>query len=182
MPDIYFTTVDEANDLIAEDAYALVVGLTLYQQVPTEKAFGSPAVLKERLGGSLEVGAVAAMDPDKLTKLFQEPPALHRFPANMAKRTQAVSQYIVDEYGGDTEAIWNDAKDADDLIARLTAIPGFGDYKARLTLGVLAKHYGVKPRGYTKYMPDWPSIVDITKPEDLAQLKVRKKAWKAAKA
>jgi len=182
MPDIYFTTVETANNLIAEDSYALIVGLTLYQQVPTEKAFGSPAVLKERLGGTLDVNAVASMDPEMLTKIFQQQPALHRFPANMAKRTQAVSQFIVDEYDGDTERIWTEASNADDLIKRLTAIPGFGDYKARLTLGVLAKHYGVKPRGFTKYMPDWPSIVDISKPEDLAKLKARKKAWKASKA
>jgi uncharacterized HhH-GPD family protein len=100
----------------------------------------------------------------------------------MAKRVQAVSQFIVDEYGGEASAIWADVKTADELSARLQAIPGFGEYKARLTIGVLAKHYGVKPRGYTKYLPDWPSIVDIKKPEDLAELKVRKKAWKAAKA
>ena len=44
----------------------------------------------------------------------------------------------------------------------------------------LAAAYGIKPRGYTKFLPDWPSIVDIEKPEDLADLKVRKKAWKAS--
>ena len=122
-----------------------------------------------------------AMDPEALEGVFRQVPAIHRFPANMAKRTQAVSQYIVDEYGGDASAIWSDAKTADELLARLKALPGFGDYKARLTLGVLAKQYGVKPRGFTKYLPDWPSIVDIKNPEDLAELTVRKKAWKAAK-
>jgi uncharacterized HhH-GPD family protein len=182
MADIYFTALDEANTLLEEDAYALVVGLTLYQQIPTEKAFAGPYVLKERLGGTLDAVTVAGTDPEVLEAAFREVPAIHRFPANMAKRTQAVSQHIVDEYDGDASAIWSDAKTADELVARLQAIPGFGEYKARLTLGVLAKQYGVKPRGFTKYLPDWPSIVDIKNPEDLAELKVRKKAWKAAKA
>ena len=181
MATIYFTALDEANTLLENDAFALVVGLTLYQQIPTEKAFAGPYVLKDRLGGTLDAASVAAMDPEALEGVFRQVPAIHRFPANMAKRTQAVSQYIVDEYGGDASAIWSDAKTADELLARLKALPGFGDYKARLTLGVLAKQYGVKPRGFTKYLPDWPSIVDIKNPEDLAELTVRKKAWKAAK-
>lgn len=182
MTQIYFTTEPDANTLLDKDAYALIVGLTLYQQIPTEKAFAGPYALRDRLGGVLDAATVADMDPDKLDDVFREVPAIHRFPSNMAKRVQAVSQFVVDEYGGDASAIWTDAKTADQLYERLIAIPGFGDYKARLTIGVLATHYGVKPRGFTKYMPDWPSIVDIKKPEDLAVLKVRKKAWKAAKA
>lgn len=182
MTQIYFTTNSDANTLLSDDDFALIVGLTLYQQIPTEKAFAGPYVLRKRLGGTLDAAAVAGMDPDVLEAVFREQPAIHRFPANMAKRVQSVSQYIVDEYGGDTSAIWTDVKTADKLLDRLTAIPGFGEYKARLTIGVLAKNFGVKPRGYTKYLPDWPSIVDIKTPEDLAELKVRKKAWKASKA
>lgn len=182
MHDIYFTADNDANTLLGEDPYALMVGLTIYQQVPTEKAFAGPRDLRDRLGGSLDAATVAAMDPAKLESVFREKPAIHRFPANMAKRVQAVSQFLVDEYDGDASAVWDGVRTADELFERLTAIPGFGEYKARLTIGVLAKHYGVKPKGYTKYLPDWPSIVDIKKPEDLAELKIRKKAWKAAKA
>jgi uncharacterized HhH-GPD family protein len=98
----------------------------------------------------------------------------------MAKRVHGVAQFLVDEYDGDATAIWNGVGSAEVLMKRLEAIPGFGEYKARLTIGVLARQYGVKPRGYTKFLPDWPSIVDIEKPEDLANLKVRKKAWKAS--
>lgn len=182
MPDIYFTTEPKANKLLESDAFALIVGLTIYQQIPTEKAFAGPYALKERLGGKLDPETVASMDPDKLDAIFREVPAIHRFPSNMAKRVQAVSQYLVDEYGGDASAVWADVKTADELLARLKALPGFGDYKAQLALGVLASQFDVKPRGYTKVMPDWPSIVDIKNPDDLAELKARKKAWKAAKA
>ena len=182
MPDIYYTTAPEANELLSDDPYALIVGLAIYQQIPTEKAFAGPYVLKDRLGGTLDAATVAGMPPEELEAVFRETPAIHRFPTNMAKRVQAVSQYLVDEYEGDASAVWADVKTADELMARLEAIPGFGEYKARLTVGVLATQYGVKPRGYTKLMPDWPSVVDIKKPEDLAELKVRKKAWKESKS
>ncbi len=182
MSAIYFTTNSDANTLLGHDPFALLVGLTLYQQIPTQKAFAGPYDLKERLGGVLNATAIAEMDPEELEVVFREKPALHRFPANMAKRVQAVSRFIVDEHDGDTTAIWDGVSTADRLMTRLMAIPGFGEYKARLTIGTLASHYGVKPRGYTKHLPDWPSIVDIKNPGELADLKVRKKLWKAQQA
>ena len=182
MPNIHFTAIPEANTLLDNDAYALLIGLAIYQQIPTEKAFAGPYVLRDRLGGTLDATTVANMNPEELDAVFKKVPAIHRFPSNMAKRVQAVSQYLVDNYDGDASAVWSDAKTADRLFQNLGAIPGFGEYKARLTIGVLATHYGVKPRGFTKYMPDWPSIVDIKRPEDLAELKIRKKAWKTSNA
>jgi uncharacterized HhH-GPD family protein len=182
MPDIYFTTDPEANTLLAEDPYALIVGLTLYQQVPTEKAFEGPHVLQQRLGGTLDVKRIAEMDPDELETVFRERPAIHRFPANMAKRVQAVSQYLMDECGGEASALWANAASGDELLANLMAVPGFGEYKARVTIGVLARRFGIRPTGYEEHMPDWPSIADIEAPEDLEDLKVRKKVWKESKS
>ena len=181
MPAIYFTTEADANSLLADDPFALLVGLAIYQQVPTEKAFAGPLVLKTRLDGDLDAASVAAMNPEVLDAAFREAPAIHRFPSNMAKRVQAVAQFLVDEYDGDASAIWTGVGSAGVLMKRLEMIPGFGEYKAQLTIGVLARQYGVKPRGYAKFLPDWPSIVDIEKPEDLADLKARKKAWKASR-
>ena len=37
------------------------------------------------------------MDPDELTALFVEKPALHRFPAAMAARVQDLCRRLVDE-------------------------------------------------------------------------------------
>jgi uncharacterized HhH-GPD family protein len=119
MTQMYFTNEEAANEVLAENHFALLVGMTLYQQVPTEKAFAGPHVLKERLGGTLDPTAVADMDPDALEVVFREVPAIHRFPANMAKRVQAMSQFIVDEYAGDTAAVWRDVPTADKLQSRL---------------------------------------------------------------
>lgn len=178
---LHYTDEPDANALLESDPFALLIGLTIYQQVPTQKAFMGPYVLVERLGGPLDARSVAAMDPDVLEAVFKEPPAIHRFPSNMARRVHAVASHIVEEYDGDAAAVWLDVESADELMKRLKAIPGFGDYKARLTLGVLAENFGVRPDGYEAHMPDWPSVVDVKSPSDLAELSARKKAWKQAK-
>ena len=99
----------------------------------------------------------------------------------MAKRVQAVCAHVSEEYDGSVPAIYEGVGNAEALMDRLLAMPGFGEYKARIYLGVLAKRFGVKPRGYTKYLPTWPSIVDIASLDDLGELKERKKAWKESK-
>lgn len=178
MAEIYFTTDPEANALIAEDPFALLIGLAIYQQVPTEKAFEGPYVLQQRLDGRLDPKTIAELDPEELEAVFRERPAIHRFPANMAKRVQAVSQYLVDETGGSASALWEHASSGDELRDNLMAVPGFGEYKARVTIGVLANQFDVRPPGYEEHIPNWPSVADIKAPGDLEDLKLRKKAWK----
>ena len=47
MPDrLYFTDSDEANELIATDPLALLVGFVLDQQVTVQKAFAGPLALR----------------------------------------------------------------------------------------------------------------------------------------
>ena len=124
-----YTDDASANALLADDPFALLVGIVLYQQVAIETAFAGPSRINERLGG-LDPQAIAQMDPELLEAAFKEKPAVHRFPGNMAKRVQAVAAFVASEYDGDTSAIWADVDDADELMRRLKAMPGFGDYKA----------------------------------------------------
>ena len=76
----------EADELLATDPFALLVGMLLDQQVPMEWAFRGPATLRGRLG-SLDAKRIAAMSPDEVEAVFRQKPALHRYPASMAKRT-----------------------------------------------------------------------------------------------
>ena len=63
MPDrLHFTESDEANELIATDPMALLVGFALDQQVTVQKAFSGPLVLRERLG-SLDAGDARVSRP-----------------------------------------------------------------------------------------------------------------------
>ena len=79
---LHFTASDEANALLAADPMALLIGFALDQQVPVPKAFSGPLVLRERVG-SLDAATLAATD---LVPVFTAKPAIHRFPAAMAKQ------------------------------------------------------------------------------------------------
>jgi len=180
--ELYLTNEPEANAFIASDPLGLLVGLVLHQQIPTEKAFQSPLVLRDRLGRDLDAGEIAAMDPEVLETIFKEKPALHRFPGSMAKRVQAVCAHVAEEYGGSVTGIWDGVGDANELMTRLLAMPGFGEYKARIYLGLLTERFDIELAGHQEHLPTWPSIVDVTSLDDLDDLKARKKAWKETQA
>jgi uncharacterized HhH-GPD family protein len=177
---IVWTDVPEANELLEKDPLALLIGLVLDQQVKMEKAFRGPYDLKHRLGG-LDARQIAAMEPDKLVKVFRERPALHRFPGSMAKRVQALCLAIVTDYGGDAAAVWRQARDGDDLAARIKKLPGFGDMKVKILVAVLAKKFGVKPPGWEKHAASWHTVADVDSEESMAEARVVKREMKAGK-
>jgi uncharacterized HhH-GPD family protein len=174
-----WTTDPEANRLIGADANALLIGFALDQQVPVPKAFSGPMELKRRLG-HLDPGRIAATDPDELIAVFVQRPAIHRFPAAMAGRVQALCQAIERDYGGDGERVWTEAKDATDLKARLAALPGIGDMKVRSLFATIVKRLGVKPKGWREALPDHPTLGDVDSAEALASYQAAKRAHKAA--
>src|SRR5438477_10054288 len=96
--------------------------MVLDQQVKMEKAFAGPYELKRRLG-DLDARKIAAMDPHELDRVFRERPALHRFPGNMARRVQAMTAAIVNDYRGDAASVWRCARDGDGLSQPIPAPP-----------------------------------------------------------
>jgi uncharacterized HhH-GPD family protein len=177
---IVWTQDPAANELLETDALALLIGMVLDQQVKMEKAFGGPYELKLRLG-HLDAGKIARMDPERLDRVFRERPALHRFPGSMARRVQAMCAAVVKDYHGDAESVWRDAKDGDDLAARIAALPGFGEMKTRILIAVLAKKFGVKPRGWERHAATWHSVADVDSAESMAQARDVKREMKAAR-
>jgi uncharacterized HhH-GPD family protein len=173
---LFFTESDEANELLARDPFALLVGFALDQQVPVPVAFLGPLKLKQRLG-SLEPRAVADADGQRLEQLFREPPAIHRFPGSMAKRVHELAQVVVDEYGGDASALWRDA-DGDELRERIGALPGFGEMKVKALGSVLAKRFGIAAA--QDLVPNHPTLGDVDSPERLAEYQSWKRDYKAA--
>jgi uncharacterized HhH-GPD family protein len=174
VPDrLYFTDSDEANELIASDPMALLVGFALDQQVPVQKAFAGPHVLRERLG-TLDAGAIAAADLDLL---FRERPAIHRFPGAMAKRVQALAEHVRDDYDGDAARVWTDAADGAALRANIAGLPGFGEMKVKALGAVLAKRFGVAAA--EDLVPSHPTLGDVDSLEALADYQAAKRAHKA---
>lgn len=178
---LQFTESEEANRLLANDGLALLIGMLLDQQFPMERAFYGPQLLKERLGEDLDEARIANWDAGDLASKFQGPPAVHRYWGAMARRTQALCRAIVDEYDGRAENIWETAGSGDQLLARLEALPGFGEAKSRIFVGLLGKRLGVRPEGWENRAADWPSIADVANFDDVAVLREQKKAMRDAK-
>jgi len=176
---IVWTQDAEANRLLEEDPLALLIGLVLDQQVPMEKAFMGPKVLKERLGGRLDAGEIASMDPERLDAVFRERPAIHRFPGSMARRVQAMCQTVVDRYGGDAGSVWRDADSGAELAKRIGALPGFGDQKTKITVSILAKKFGVTPKVWGDYAADWHTVADVDSAESMQHARDVKRQMKA---
>lgn len=182
MPDALPWTGDEdADRLLATDPLALLIGMLLDQQFPMERAFAGPHILRSRLGRELDAHDLTEIDEDELVEVYRGPPAIHRYPASMAKRTQALAQAVVDDYDGDAEKIWEEAADGKDLYRRLKALPGFGEAKARIFVGVVGKRLGKGPAGWEKEAADWASIADVASFDDIADLREAKRLAKEAK-
>ena len=176
---LHFTGNDEADELIAREPLALLIGFVLDQQVPVQKAFSSPLELKRRLGRSLDAADIAGRDAGELEEIFRAKPALHRYPGTMAHRTQDLCAAIASEYGGDAERVWSEAADGRDLERRLLDLPGIGPMKARSLIAIVGKRFGVKPPGWEEVAPTHPTLGDVDSPEALQRYQDAKRAYKA---
>jgi uncharacterized HhH-GPD family protein len=182
---LYLSGDTTADTLLGSNPFALLMGMVLDQQVPLERAFSAPNQLTERIG-PIDAKRIAAMDLEELTAAFSEKPALHRFPAAMAERTQKAAQIIVDRYDGDTAKLWEDAPDGKTLLANLRALPGFGEQKAKIFLALLGKQLAIEPPGWREASAPYGekgsffSVADIDGPEALLRVREHKRDMKAA--
>lgn len=188
MSEVSFPITDDerADAFLVEDPLALLIGMLLDQQVPMEWAFRSPFVLADRLGERFDAGAIAAMDPEELVEVFAEKPALHRYPAAMARRTHDLCRHLVEHHGGRAEAVWSGDRPATEVYGAIRALPGFGEEKSRIFLALLAKRFDVRPEGWETcagpFADDEPrSAADVSSKQALEAVREWKKAQKAAK-
>lgn len=172
-----YTGIAEADELLVRDPMALLIGFALDQQVSVQKAFAGPFELRRRIG-TLDAAVIATMAPGELEAAFAARPALHRFPAAMARRVQELCAVIVERYGGQAARVWTDATDGPDLEARLLALPGIGEMKARSLIAVLGKRLGVTLPRLDEVMPHHPTLGDVDSAEALAAYQAQKRAYK----
>lgn len=176
----------DADALLSDNPLALLVGMLLDQQIAMETAFTGPEKIRQRIG-SLDAATIAGFDPDAFVEVFRETPAVHRFPGSMAGRVQTLCRTLVDDWGGDASALWTrDEPSGREVLARLKALPGLGDQKARIFLALLGKQCGFEGAGWRDAAGaygeegSFRSVADITSPETLARVRENKRAAKAA--
>ena len=174
MPDQPLTSLPYTGDpaadaLLARDPLALIMGFILDQRVTIPKAFSCGLTLSQRMGGTLDAQAIAAVPTADLELLFRTPPALHRFPNVMARRVQGMCAIVAREYGNQGSRLWSDGADAATVEKRLVALPGISTFKARSIIGILVKRLGVPIPGWEGHIPTEPSMVDVISPETLRE-------------
>jgi uncharacterized HhH-GPD family protein len=170
---LHFTDSDEANVLIASDPMALLVGFALDQQVPVQKAFEGPLVLRERIG-AIDAATLASAD---LEPVFRAKPAIHRYPGSMARRVHDLAVHVRDRYDGDAARVWTDAADSEALRANIAGLPGFGEMKVKALGSVLAKRFEVEAA--RELVPWHPTLGDVDSPQALAEYQAAKREHKA---
>jgi uncharacterized HhH-GPD family protein len=176
----------EANELLTRSPLALLVAMLLDQQVPLERAFSAPRDLVRRLGHEPTAEELASFSPEELAAIFSQRPALHRFPRAMAARAQDLARLIVAEYDADAGAVWNTATSGAELLKRVSALPGFGEQKAKIFVALLGKQLGVRPPGWREAAGvfgsegSYMSVADISDSDSLARVRSYKQAIKAA--
>jgi uncharacterized HhH-GPD family protein len=182
---LYITGDSDADALLNDNGTALLIGMLLDQQVPMEWAFAGPATLRARLG-DLDPRKIAALDQETFVGICCQKPAIHRFPASMGRRIHDLCAALVEHFDGRAEAVWEDVPTGAELYARLRTLPGYGDEKAKIFIALLAKRFGVKPKGWKEAAGVFSdinprSVADISSPTTLAKVREWKKASKAAK-
>jgi uncharacterized HhH-GPD family protein len=183
---MHLGTTQAANELLAHDPLALLIGMLLDQQIPMEKAFTSPAVLRDRLGHELDAAQIANYDPVAFEEIFRAVPALHRFPAAMAKRVQDLGRVLVERYDGSASAVWEGATDGAELVRRIATLPGFGEQKAKIFAALLGKQFAVRPAGWQKAAGaygekgSFRSVADVVDADSLQKVRTFKQQAKAA--
>ena len=177
---------EDANELLTRNPLALLIAMLLDQQVPLERAFSAPQDLVRRIGHEPTVEELAVFNPEELAAVFSQRPALHRYPRAMAARVQELARLIVAEYDGDTAALWLTASSGDELLKRVSALPGFGAQKAQIFVALLGKQLGVRPRGWREAAGKFGakgshlSVADISDADSLARVRTYKQELKAA--
>jgi uncharacterized HhH-GPD family protein len=183
---LHLTGDTDADTLLSENPFALLLGMLLDQQIAMETAFAGPSKIQQRTG-MMDPAALAAYDPDELVEIFRQTPAVHRYPGSMAGRVQTIARVIADEWDGDTARLWTDGDpDGPEILRRLKALPGFGEQKAKIFLALLGKRLDLQAVGWREAAGaygeegSYRSVADIVDPESLARVRETKKAAKAA--
>jgi uncharacterized HhH-GPD family protein len=180
------TGLAEADEVLDQYPFAVVIGMMLDQQYGMEHAFRGGWKILNRFG-TLDPAAIAAAEPEAFQELCSQPPAIHRFPGSMAARLQELAALVESKYGGDVTRLWSEPTTGKELFKRIIELPGFGRQKAQIFVALLAKQLGVRPDGWEAVAGDYAldgyrSVADVVDTDSLQKVRAYKKKQQAAGA
>ena len=104
--ELHITGDPAADKLLSEDAFALLTGMLLDQQVTMESAFAGPEKIRTRIGLGGTRGHRRPRSARPSWRCSRNGPAVHRFPGSMAASVQALAEAVQGDWDGDATAIW----------------------------------------------------------------------------
>lgn len=181
---LHLANDSDADAVLDEHPFAVVVGMMLDQQYGMEHAFRGGWKVLSRFG-TLDPAAIADADPDEFKTLCSQTPAIHRFPGSMARRLQELAAHVVEKYDGDVTRLWTEVTTGEELIRRVAELPGFGQQKSKIFVALMAKQLGVRPIGWEQVSGDYAldgyrSIADVVDEASLRKVREYKQAAKQA--
>ncbi len=133
------------DKLVRRNSFAFIIGVLFDGGgVKADQAWAGMVNLGKRLKREdveFEPEAVAGLHLNTLKRLAAEKPCVHRYHPTMAKFTKLAAKKIVDEYGGDADAVL-DAYSAREVFHRLMRFKGISDKKANMAVRLLSDELG----------------------------------------
>ena len=173
---LHYTDSDEANELIATDPLALLIGFALDQQVVLH-ADGLPRPAED------QAAARDARDREpRPGESWKRPSARPRpctgSPARWRRASRISARSSTRSTAATRRGSEREASGADDLRKRIAALPGSGEMKIKALSAVLWKRFGV-PGGRGPRRRPHPTLGDVDSREALDAYQEKKRAYKA---
>ena len=112
------------------------------RQVPAERAWIVPALLRERLGG-FRFDRLAALDEQQWLDVMRTPTPAHRLPETMAEVLCRAVRRIASHYKGNAALIWRGSPSSAALVRRFLEFHGAGPKIATIATNILVRDFKV---------------------------------------
>lgn len=130
------------NDLEGHP-HAFVVGCVMDRQIPAERAWEIPELIRERVG-SFEFTDLAALSDSEVREVYHDPTPLHRYPNEMAGNCHSAIQRIAREYDGNAARIWTGGLGSATLVRRFLQFDGVGPKIATMAANILVRGFKIE--------------------------------------
>jgi len=129
------------NDLV-NYPHALVFACIMDRQIPAERAWLIPFLLKQKLN-HFSMDRLCALSLEQIVQLMTVPAPLHRFPVLMAKNLYSAIHIIAAVYNSDACQIWAGRPSSALVFYRFFEFAGVGPKIASMATNILAREHKI---------------------------------------
>ena len=128
------------------EANYTIIALCGNRMIAYERAWALPRTMLARTGFSDPVEMCTSLSVAELETVIRQPPCGHRLPGRIAAAMSGTAHDVADMYAGDARNLYL-SQDVATVLARLEALPGYGQKLARLALRIILLDWAGDVRG-----------------------------------